>query len=399
MAVENNSTVRWFHSDMAGAPQLTTSPGSIIAILDACLIDGFGAATPDGNKITVSAGVATVEFSNGHDFEEYAVVEIAGATPSALNDVWRVTGATATAFTFDCPGISDGTASGSITVKRATPGYWEKAFGDNLVAAYRSTHPEGTGAYLRIDDSLPFNDTFAVPIRGYSVMTDIDSGQGEFPTFVQRPADNSSSNHNWNRISGDNLSSWTLISDDRFFYFLPCGYLNRGAALYEFGDISAPISMDQSNCVTSGHYRKSSIGYQNTSANSVNNSGALGCHFMAAADGSDPGTAYRKMGGYSGTLLYAVTSETPYPCPISGGYLYQPVMAADGAGQWRGFCPGLFQTLNWLGDGGGLPDGQLRRIMPRNQGYQRAMMHIKYQHQANENNYPIIALDIEGPWR
>ena len=117
MAVPGGSTVRWFHSGMAGAPQIMAQPGDLVAILDACLVHGFDPRAPDGNKITVAEGVATVHFSGGHAFDKWAVVEISGATPAELNGPWRITGVTSTTFTFDASGIPDGTASGSIIVK------------------------------------------------------------------------------------------------------------------------------------------------------------------------------------------------------------------------------------------------------------------------------------------
>ncbi|WP_289241720.1 hypothetical protein [Delftia sp.] len=64
MASLVDTSVKHFLSTMYGAPCSPGRPGgSKIAVLDACLVTGFGlrAAT----RITVAAGVATVEFSVG----------------------------------------------------------------------------------------------------------------------------------------------------------------------------------------------------------------------------------------------------------------------------------------------------------------------------------------------
>ena len=60
--------VKYFHSDMRGAPTINGTPGALIAALDACLITGFGLTTVTG--ISVSGGVATATVSAGNSFEQ-----------------------------------------------------------------------------------------------------------------------------------------------------------------------------------------------------------------------------------------------------------------------------------------------------------------------------------------
>ena len=104
------TTVKHFHSAMSGAPVLNGTAGSLIAVLDACLQDGFGLKAASG--ITVASGVATVTFANGHSFEPDTIALIAGATPGALNGEKVVLTTSTNAITFAAPGVPDGAATG-----------------------------------------------------------------------------------------------------------------------------------------------------------------------------------------------------------------------------------------------------------------------------------------------
>lgn len=404
MAIPQNSTVRWFTSDMAGAPILDETPGAIIAILDACLINGFGTAAPDGNKVTVSGGVATVEFSGGNTFEKYAVIEIEGATPSELNDVWRITATTATTFSFDCPGIPDGNATGSISVKRATPGYWEKSFGDNLKAAYRSIHPDSYGCFIRVDDSAPYNDAFRVPIRGYQAMTDIDTGTGEFPAFADQPADSSNSNHQWTRIGSPTFApaNWALVADERFFYFMPSYYNNRGAALYEFGDIVGAAPLDVFACVTSADTRQSTYPGQNCKAHETRDGASNGYYFAMSAEGTTKGPKASKAGIYGQNYLGnsdSYASNNLYPAPVSGGYLFFPIILTQDK-VMRGRAPGLLQTITKLTSESRVPENGIAKLIDKAHVDDNALLMVQLNFGSTSvNGSDVGVFDIEGPWR
>ena len=90
--------VFYFHSDMRGAPVLNGVRGTGIALLDACLNTGFGQVT--ANSVTVAGGIATASLQPGQGFSLHANIQVAGATPAALNGVSRVTEATETSIKF-----------------------------------------------------------------------------------------------------------------------------------------------------------------------------------------------------------------------------------------------------------------------------------------------------------
>ena len=134
------NSVRFYDSTMSGAPALSGTAGALIGVLDGCLVDGFGSVTV--NSLVVASNVATATVSAGHQFAMIGntgpVIRIEGATPSGLNGDWRVTVTGATTFTFATTGISDQTATGMITAKRAPAGF-EKAQG--IISAFYLKDP------------------------------------------------------------------------------------------------------------------------------------------------------------------------------------------------------------------------------------------------------------------
>ena len=55
------SNVVYFTSTMSGAPTLTNTAGSLIGILDACLVDGLGSVTLDSLVVAHIYAVAVLE--------------------------------------------------------------------------------------------------------------------------------------------------------------------------------------------------------------------------------------------------------------------------------------------------------------------------------------------------
>lgn len=244
-----DTSVKWFHSDMPGAPTLRGEAGALIELLDACLINGFDPRTPD--SITVAGEVATVTLSGGNPYDKHAVVAITGASLAGLNAEWRIATSTATTFTFACPGVADGAATGA-TVKRAPAG-WSKPFSDVNVGVYQSLDPASTQLYLRLDDA----DQRWSRVRGYEQMTDANTGLAPFPT----PEQFALTNWTWPKsyTTGTLARSWVLVGDGRFFYWFPMWrentltIPNNCASVEFFGDISAFDENDRYGCVICAH--------------------------------------------------------------------------------------------------------------------------------------------------
>lgn len=198
--------VRYFNSEMRGAPVLSGTTGAFIALLDALLVNGFGQVT--ATSVTVAGGVATVNLQPSQGFSEQVVVEVAGATPESLNGLARVTAATATSVSFPTS-APDGTATGTITIRVAPVGY-EKVFSGPNKAVYRSTDVRGSRFFLRVEEvaSSP-----TVRVRAYESMTDVDTGVGAFPTAAQAP-----NGGYWYRAAGVDATPirYDIAADSRF---------------------------------------------------------------------------------------------------------------------------------------------------------------------------------------
>ena len=164
--------VKWISSAMPRAPKLYRTVGGALAVLDAFLVTGWGAMTPQ--RIEIAGGVATVQCNSGDTFHEYAVIEVSGAEPAALNGQHRVLSSTDTSFTFATE-AADGHATGTISIKYAPAG-WERVFSGENKAVYRSAAPDASGALYRID-----NTNADATFQGYAAMSDVDTGDYPFP--------------------------------------------------------------------------------------------------------------------------------------------------------------------------------------------------------------------------
>lgn len=237
MATISNK-VRYYTSNMAGAPVLSGTAGALIAVLDACLVNGFGNKAID--SLVVSDGIATANISSGHDFAEGDVLRISGVTPAGLNSDWRLASVTATSVVWSVEGvgIADGTATGTITALRAPAG-WEKVFSDGTTrAAYRSlNYADHDGMLLCVNDT----GTTSVQVRGFETMTDIDTGDVPFPTDAQL-----SGGGYWGKANTTTgPRAWFLVADDRRLLYGPSPISTTyGPKTFFFGRLTCAAATD-----------------------------------------------------------------------------------------------------------------------------------------------------------
>lgn len=200
-----STSVKYFHSGMFGAPALTGAAGTLIAILDACLVNGFGSMT--ASSLTVSGGVATLTTPSTHPFDEQTVVLVSGATPVELNGEKRVLSRGANQITFQAPGVPDGSATGTISVRLAPAG-WEKQHASANLGAYRSLDLASTRAVIRVDDTSAQNAL----VRAYESMSDVNTGVGPCPTVAQ-----AASGYFWPKANAEGGSGrpWIVVADSK----------------------------------------------------------------------------------------------------------------------------------------------------------------------------------------
>ncbi len=280
-----STSVKFLHSGMVGAPQWTFEGAGVgIAVLDACLVNGFNTQT--ATSVVVSGGIATATIPLGQGYEADTVVLVAGATPSELNGEKRVLSSSTTTVTFASTS-PDGTATGTITLKYAPLG-WLKPFSAASQAAYRSADPASTQFWLSIASDGAGNSNHVV--YGYENMTAVATGTNPFPTGAQQDA-------RWIK-SPSGAAPWAIIGDGKTFYVLR-QHVNGGnfasGTIMGFGDFESFKAVDPYRCFMAAF--NGSSGMTNTAAAGSTAASAAIEVLSPSATGSATLFAARSMSG------------------------------------------------------------------------------------------------------
>ncbi len=359
-----DTTVRYYDYTMSGAPALSGTAGALIGVLDACLVNGFGSVTLD--SLVVAANVATGTISTGHNFAMISttgpVIRIEGATPAGLNGDWRVTVTSATQFTFATTGISDQTASGTLTAKRAPAGFSKTYSGTNK-AVYRADHVQSTRLYLRVDDSPAQSPTLTM----YETMSDVDTGTGASTVryFYKSGAPTGTAR------------AWTLYADDRFFYLFAVADGSTWVSVMAFGDIDSYRSGDAYHCVLIGHPAGSS-------ANSFYNVNGSTTGAQLARSYSQTGGAVSSSRYSHRKCQYIGADGMAVPNNVNSAVHFWPVECWESTTWARGLMPGLYCPLH----DASIAQGSVFTVGDRIFAIQKT----------SSNSYE-AALDLTGPWR
>lgn len=376
-------SVKWFHSDMPNSPILRGEPGALIELLDACLINGFDPRTPD--SITVAGEVATVTLGGGNPYEKHAVITITGASVAALNAEWRIATSSASSFTFACPGVADGTATGA-SVRRAPAG-WGKPFSAANKGVYQSADPLSTQLYLRVNDT----DARYTRVRGYESMTDVDTGTGLFPTLAQH------AETLWTWLKSTTADTtphkWRLFADGRFFWLLLEGRVGYAPTPNLFGDVIEVLPSDAYHCLIAAHISASPANNGEGHAGTNLTSNSTTRRYFARAIGQTGGPV-----PHYGTALAAVndwcgTAFSAAPNAAGDVYIGSEVFLQDSeawTGEHRGRLPGIRSSIQT----------NIGADLTVLEAGGRAYMVVE---QARGNNAPsgggFAFVDITGPWR
>lgn len=212
MASPVDTSVKFIRSTMPGAPSLTRAAGSMIALLDAFLVNGWGSQT--ASSVVVSGGVATATFPADHAAAKHSVVLVAGVTGAMtdLNGEQKVTAVAPNVVQW-ATALANGTATGTITVKMAGAG-WNKPFSGTNLAVYKSASAQGHGQFFRFADTA----VEAARIIGYENMTAISTGTGLFPSAAQFSGGFYVGKSD--ETSGTNASPYSIFSDGRLVYIM-----------------------------------------------------------------------------------------------------------------------------------------------------------------------------------
>lgn len=393
--------VKWIHSGMRGAPQVSGTAGTLLAALRAFLLNGFGQVT--ALSVSVSGGIATASLNAGQSFDKHAIVLVEGATPALLNGEARVLTATNSAITWATT-APDGAATGVITIKVAPVGHWAEVFTATNVSVFRSTDVAGARFYYRVDDT----GTVSARVRGYLGMTDVDTGTGPFPTEAQIAGGG--------HICKSSVASaagvpYVFAADSRTVLIapsprVPSNAAHTSAAIRGFGDMLPLATVGDAysaavSCATSGD---ASITGGATGGFDTTASGANAVYVARDASGLGDAVAVGTKSYIVGGISVSSGNDSSlgkFPSSIDGQlkycrrYIFQNNAAADQPP--RADVPGVLYIpqTNVLG-----PIGRLDIINGAGDFVGRMLLALTGA-ATTFNSVPvgISLLDITGPWR
>ncbi len=386
-------TIKYYQSNQNGAPQISGQAGTLIAVLNACLLNGFNLRTL--TSITREESVATALADAGHGFREGDIVLIAGSNEAAYNGEKRIRKVTSNTFQFDVEGAPNSPASGIITAK-ISPLDWESPFSGANKAVYRAKDVTGNRLFLRIDETPLAGDANygrgarTALAQMWEVLNDIDNGTGRSDAW-------------WRKAHNENTTArpWVLVGDGKRFWLAVNwseNYPNRYVP-YFFGDFPSFKPGDAYGAMIAGYYDLiynwgdpasnevldyvygvgTGVGYNGVwlARGYSQLGGHVNAHWVSAP-------AYNSGSGMSCTGL-------PYPNPADNGIYVMPLMIQEQTGpSLRGRLPGVMCPLHsipapepWLYDGFVI-DGTTRKLLVVNGSH--------------GNGGSRFAFDLTGPW-
>ena len=394
--------VKWFAHDMPGAPDLNGVAGSIINVLDACLINGWGLTAVDSISYDNATGIATATVSGGHVFVDYQVIRIEGADQAALNGDQRVTGITSTTFSFEPatdPGVAD--ATGTISAKVA-PADWERPF-DNGQGT-RAVYKPGTGAVTTcvycIDDTHTVNNWNYQSPQAKIFAAESAAGIDTFGPQFENLAN--SETYGWIRKTrfspdSDTPTEWTLIADNRLLYLFTrlSPTETYAQSVYAFGEIESYLPGDlwSAICCAGNYSENPSYGqshltfFGSTQGVTLSRKAdQLGSVVSASFNGHR--ASQSSMGGANGYQ---------YPNPADNGLLYSyPVQVSEyhttnsTPTALRGYIPGIAYPLH------DRPLSHRSKTDLTINGNARKHLVLLA---SRSTSYGQVLIDIDGPWR
>lgn len=409
--------VALYSHDQAGAPQLSVLAGSLIAILDAVLVNGFNSVTL--TSLTRSGTVATATRSAGVTYRVGDLVRISGSSTTEWNADYKITGVGPTTFTFTVPATHAATAGGTISA-RIAPAGWEKPFANaGNVGCYRSAAAfGGARGFLRINDN-----NYSSPSGGWS------SGQ----TAEARLSQTMTALNTWTGITqavvwpktrrSDNPNGsvgWWIIADERRFYLFtesfsatygadgePSQGTLRSAPMF-FGDINTYRAGDTGHCLLAG--------LQDDTGATVNEGtfeaysglstirslvedfntwrGAFLLRNVSLSAGPVRCAVVNLDGAQSGSAGYNADGFLPFPNPADNGLLIRQAPVADASLALRGVMPGYFLTPQALPIPG-------RPSMMRDvsvDGTLRDLFCVRIANSRGGSPRGAMIIDTSGPW-
>ncbi|MGN5222197.1 hypothetical protein [Aeromonas veronii] len=397
--------VKWFASEMQGAPSLgDTADGALAALLKAVLVTGFGTLTINALSFDAAKGWAVATFSGGHAYQQDSVIQVDGVSPAAYNGEHRVMQVSTTQVWFELDGGNPGApGTGAAMTMKVAPLGWTITHesGDGKVFIVRPTNVSESGnVSWRID-----NSAFTGWTGTYSSSTQYLAKIAMVEDVVDINTYTTIYEHRWPATQRYSPKTWDLIGDQQLFYWLPsiCNYGYQ--TVYCAGYIRSIRPGDRYHAVIC-HYATTNAAdayasWSNRDMNSPNNLGTP----LTTFDQSGQRAIARPYHQLFGTtswwlkgLFGRFGSGLATPNGSDNGFYFStdPCMVMESGNNLRGYMPGLIVPYGdiaaWhrknFGDLPALPGKRVRFI----RGLFQANVY-------NVDPRSLIGFDITGPWR
>lgn len=341
-------TVQVYRSTDANAPSLTGQTGSLITVLNACLVTGYGQVTL--TSLTRSGAIATATVSGGHGFTTGTFVTIAGAVQVDYNGTYSVTVTSSTTFTYTVANSPVTPATGTITAIR-TPCGWTKPFTSGSTGAVYRQGAGSNGFYLNVDETGTLATSNLARARGFETMTAWSNGTNPYPGTNPFPTDGMvNQGLYWLKSSTTDATvrPWFLIGTSKGF-MMYSNYSSDGAAtttqaqVWSFGDlVSTGVTDAYATLITGNESSNQSSNPWSTNSNGSNTPG----HFMARS-WTQQGSAI--LVGRSADITGSSVGGGVYPDPVDGSFKVSPTMIVETNSPniftVRGILPGIWYPL------------------------------------------------------
>ncbi|UZE61664.1 hypothetical protein ONR73_10920 [Aeromonas veronii] len=398
--------VKWFASEMQGAPSLgDTADGALAALLKAVLVTGFGTLTINALSFDAAKGWAVATFSGGHAYLQDSVVQVDGVSPAAYNGEHRVMQVTATQVWFEIDGGNPGAAgSGAAMTMKVAPLGWTITHesGDGKIFIVRPTNVSESGnVSFRIDNSAfaGWTGTNALGSATYLAKVQLVEDVVDINTFT------TIYDHRWPATQRYTTKQWDLIGDSQMFYWLPCIGNYSFNVVFCAGYIRSIRPGDRYHAVLC-HYWTTSV--TDNGSNWANRDQNLTCSWgtsLTSFDQSGQRAIARPYNQLFGTtswwlkgLFGRFGAGLSLPNGPDNGFYFStdPCMVLENGNHLRGYMPGLIVPYGdiaaWhrknFGDLPALPGKKVRFI----RGLYQANVY-------QSDPRSLIGFDITGPWR
>ncbi|HHB1156316.1 TPA: hypothetical protein ACOA1Y_003484 [Vibrio cholerae] len=385
--------VKWFASNMQGAPTITDSTaGGLAALLKAVLVTGFGTLTVNSLVWDATENAAKATISAGHAYKQDSVIEVTGASPAAYNGEHRVKKVSTTEVWFELDGGNPGiAASGTLSMKVAPLGWTlthESA--DGMVAIYRPTDVSASGnVSLRIDNTA---------FTGWT-------GTAQWLAKVQLVEDVVDINtytliydHRWPATQNLSDKRWDLIGDSQLFYWLPAYGNYNFQALYLFGYLNSVRPGDRYHAILATYPQADAA----NTGRRWDSSSAFYNNLLAFDDTNHRALArpYTQLFGTTSWFIKGLFSRfgagLPLPNGPDNGLYFNPgpFMVLEANSHLRGYIPGLIQPFGTISAWNRKNFANMPAFPDKIVRFIQATYNEAY------NLTPVlIGFDLTGPWR